>query len=148
MSVIDDMQAEETRARAAHGLSARTVDATLQRAAQQLAEMLAAPGAPFSHGIGGGMSVRLRANGWDGNAAGENIAYGESTAAATFADWMRSPGHKANILGAYELCGFGHAVSGNGTHYWAADYGSRGATGGNSSPRVPWWMRLLGGLWR
>lgn len=148
MSIIDDMLSEDTRIRAAKGLPARTVDATLQRTAQQLAEMLAAPGAPFSHGIGGGMGRRLSANGWDGNAAGENIAYGADTAWSAFSGWMASPGHKANILGPYELCGFGHAVSGNGTHYWAADYGSRGATGGNPAPRVPWWLRLLGGLWR
>ena len=149
MTTIDDMLTEDTRCRAAHGLPARTVDAALQRTAQQLAEMLAVPGAPFTHATGGGMERRLAANGWSGNAEGENIAYGESTAAATFHDWMLSPGHRANILATdTPLCGFGHAVSADGMHYWAADYGARGAVGGSPSPRVPWWLRLLGGLMR
>lgn len=149
MSVADDMLVEDACCRAARRLPARTVDAVLQRTAQQLAEMLAAPGAPFSHGIGGGMERRLAANGWNGIAAGENIAYGFASAAMTFDDWMASPGHRANILATDKpLCGFGHAMSARGVHYWAANYGACGAVGGSPSPRVPWWLRLLGGLWR
>ena len=37
------------------------------------------------------------ANGWS---VGENIAMGQSTAAATMTSWMNSPGHRANILNA------------------------------------------------
>ena len=144
------MLSEDTRHRAAKGLSARSVDATLQATAQQLAELLAAPGAPFTHAIGGGMERRLAANGWKGMASAENIAYGNDTAAETFVQWMGSPGHRANILGDCSLCGFGHAVSRDGTHYWAANYGTKAPTGGGTGGgggRVPWWRWVLN-WWR
>ncbi len=45
-------------------------------------------------------------------AAGENLAYGFDTSAATLAGWMNSPGHKANVLNAdYKEVGFGIANS-------------------------------------
>lgn len=142
------MLSEDTIRRAAHGLAPRKANATLQETAQELANMLAA-GAPFSHGVGGGMSARLDRNGWRGQSAAENIAYGSDTAVATFGQWMGSAGHRANILGPYELCGFGHAVGRDGTHYWAADYGSLGVSGGGSGvAKLPWWVRILGRLWR
>lgn len=47
-------------------------------------------------------------------AAGENLAYGFDTSAATVAGWMNSPGHKANVLHVdYKEVGFGIANSPN-----------------------------------
>ncbi|RVX45250.1 uncharacterized protein YkwD [Nonomuraea polychroma] len=47
---------------------------------------------------------------------GENIAYGQRTAAAVMADWMSSPGHKRNILDcSYTHIGVGYVSSGS---YW------------------------------
>ena len=43
---------------------------------------------------------RMTAAGYLYSAAGENVAAGNSTAAATMAQWMGSAGHRANILGA------------------------------------------------
>lgn len=52
------------------------------------------------------------------HAAGENIAYGQSTAAAVMEAWMNSPGHKANILNeSFSRLGVGLADN-NGTLYW------------------------------
>jgi uncharacterized protein YkwD len=42
---------------------------------------------------------RMVAAGYSFHAAAENIAAANSTAAATLAQWMASPGHRANILG-------------------------------------------------
>lgn len=139
----DEMLAEETRIRTARGLPKRTIDDSLQRTATELAAMLAVPGAPFSHGIGGGMSRRLASHGWSGSSAAENIAYGSDTVAATFDQWMRSPGHRKNILSDLNLCGFGHAVR-NGTHYWAACYGSKSPVSQGSGG---WWSWIWN-LWR
>lgn len=53
------------------------------------------------------------------SAAGENIAYGQKTAADVMKTWMNSPGHKANILSeAYTNIGIGVAKMANGTLYW------------------------------
>ncbi len=53
------------------------------------------------------------------SAGGENIAYGQKTAAEVMNVWMNSSGHKANILsGAYTHIGVGVAKMANGTLYW------------------------------
>jgi len=52
-------------------------------------------------------------------AAGENIAYGQRTAAEVMNAWMNSPGHRANILSSvYTEIGVGAAKKSNGTLYW------------------------------
>ena len=48
------------------------------------------------------------------SAAGENIAYGQKTAAEVMNTWMNSAGHRANILSeAYTQIGIGVAKSYN-----------------------------------
>lgn len=49
---------------------------------------------------------------------GENIAYGTRTASATVAEWMDSPGHRANILSdEFTQAGFG-CYEIDGVRYW------------------------------
>lgn len=63
-------------------------------------------------------------------AMAENIAAGNSGAAATFDQWVNSPGHNANMLGAnFTVIGIGRATGG-GTYgvYWTNVFG------GNSEP--------------
>lgn len=51
--------------------------------------------------------------------SGENIAYGQRTAAEVMDGWMNSQGHKANILNAsYTKIGVGLYESSNGVKYW------------------------------
>lgn len=53
------------------------------------------------------------------SAGGENIAYGQRTAAEVMNTWMNSDGHRANILSkAYTHIGVGVAKKANGTLYW------------------------------
>ena len=52
--------------------------------------------------------------------AAENIAYGQTTPAAVVADWMNSPGHRANILDPdLGTLGVGVELGANGRLYWA-----------------------------
>ena len=44
--------------------------------------------------------VRFSREGYNWSAAGENIAAGNSTVTATMTQWLNSPGHCANIMGA------------------------------------------------
>ncbi len=56
-------------------------------------------------------------------AAGENIAYGQPTAASVMSSWMNSPGHRANILSKnFTEIGVGVAKSKNGTIYWTQQF--------------------------
>jgi hypothetical protein len=54
-------------------------------------------------------------------AAGENIAAGQKSAAEVMAGWMNSPGHRANILGNYTHIGVG-VVESNGRLYWSQEF--------------------------
>ena len=56
---------------------------------------------------------------------GENLACGQSTAQEVFNSWMASPGHRANILGAYNTCGYALYYNGDAasTYYWAQEFG-------------------------
>jgi len=63
--------------------------------------------------------------------AGENLAWGigeEGTVRAIFRAWMRSPGHRRNILGDYSQLGLrmevGSLAGRADTHVWAQHFGS------------------------
>jgi uncharacterized protein YkwD len=67
---------------------------------------------------------RIRRAGYDSPGA-ENIAAGYTTAAAVMDGWMKSPGHKANILNCnLKALGVGYykGTKGYGT-YWTQDFG-------------------------
>ncbi len=62
----------------------------------------------------------------DYQAIGENVAAGQATAAEVMAEWLNSPGHRANILSPdYCELGIGHAVSSTSKyrHFWTQDFG-------------------------
>ncbi|HUH80983.1 MAG TPA: CAP domain-containing protein [Solirubrobacteraceae bacterium] len=107
---LDDVRAATlclvNRERAAHGEGPLATNSDLQHAAQDHSESMAS-GAYFEHsGPGGTFLQRIMASGYlpGPNAlysVGENIAYGtlqDATPASIVAAWMRSPGHRANIL--------------------------------------------------
>ena len=51
--------------------------------------------------------------------AGENIAYGQRTAAEVMKGWMNSEGHRKNIMSPnFTQIGVGYAVNSKGTPYW------------------------------
>ncbi|HEY5816250.1 MAG TPA: CAP domain-containing protein [Solirubrobacterales bacterium] len=63
---------------------------------------------------------------------GENLAWGAGeygTVRSIFTAWMRSPGHRVNILGDFEETGLSLQVGTleglSGTHVWAQHFGSR-----------------------
>ena len=74
----------------------------------------------FSHTRpdGSSFSTVLSQNGVSYRGSGENIAYGQRTAAEVMDGWMNSSGHRANILnGNYTNIGVGFYES-NGVKYW------------------------------
>jgi uncharacterized protein YkwD len=77
---------------------------------------------------------RARDCGFNGNAWGENIAWGYPSAQAAVNGWLNSPGHRANIEGAsYTQTGVGVASGANGSLYWTQSFG-RGGSGATSAP--------------
>ncbi len=91
----------------------------------------------FSHtdSLGRDPFQRMTAFGYGFNTSkGENIAAGNATAAATFAQWKASAGHNQNMLSsAYKVIGISRSYSATATYkwYWNTDFG------GYADPSVP-----------
>jgi uncharacterized protein YkwD len=88
---------EMNRTRAAHGLAPLRIDLTLQRAARAHSRDMIVRGY-FGHG---GFAARMQRFGVQGPRVGENLAWGEGTRAqarSVVQMWLRSPGHRANLL--------------------------------------------------
>ncbi|KUM67986.1 CAP domain-containing protein [Streptomyces curacoi] len=109
--------------RAQVGCSAVAANSSLTELAQDFSEDMAARGF-FDHTDPDGASP------WDRAAkagitdlGGENIARGQSDAAAVMEAWMNSPGHKANILNCdFKTLGVG-VHFGPGGPWWTQDFG-------------------------
>ncbi|WP_162257928.1 CAP domain-containing protein, partial [Kitasatospora sp. Root107] len=110
--------------RSQNGCGPVKANSKLQAAAQGHSEDMAARNF-FDHTNpdGKGPQPRIEAAGYRWSTWGENIARGQQDAAAVMAAWMKSPGHRANILN----CAF--TEMGLGTHF---------ASGG------PWWTQNFG----
>jgi uncharacterized protein YkwD len=120
-------------ARRGHGLPVLVAAAVLDRAAaQKSADILRcdefsheACGRPFTYWME--RFGYLRSCG----GAGENIAWGNGELGSPrkiFAAWMRSSGHRQNILGSFDQIGIGLRVGSlegvAGAHVWTQDFGS------------------------
>jgi uncharacterized protein YkwD len=129
------------RERAHHGLRRLSLDKRLSRAARRHARDMARRNY-FSHDtLGGGTFVdRIRAEGYLKGArswvVGENLAWGSrgfSRPRVIMRMWMKSPGHRANILNrSFRQIGIGVAYDAPVVHggkpagTYATDFGSRG----------------------
>jgi Cysteine-rich secretory protein family len=102
--------------RAAHGLSAVSLDLTISDdVAQPWAQKMAQTGS-FNHNPN--VSAQIPA-GW--SAWGENIAYGFDYTDVVDA-WIASPEHRANLLGDFSDLGIGYAVDASGTAWLVQDF--------------------------
>lgn len=119
------------RARANRGLEPLAAPRSLARAAaRKSADILRCD--EFSHeACGRDFTHWIERSGYEGCRMGENIAYGSgrfATPHSIFRMWMRSSGHRRNILGSYEDIGIGLKVGelrGNrGAHVWTQQFGS------------------------
>jgi len=110
--------------RTRNGCRALVVDTNLTRAGRDHSAWMARTGT-FSH-IGDGGSTfdaRIRAAGYSKPAA-ENIAWGYRSGADVVNAWMKSPGHRANILNCKLVkVGVGAVYASNGNPYYTQDFG-------------------------
>ncbi|AJE46242.1 CAP domain-containing protein [Celeribacter indicus] len=85
--------------RRTRGLAPLAEDRRLTRAAQAHADDLARRGY-FSHSSPEGATPlrRVTQAGYTGCLVAENLSYGWGSAERAVAEWMRSPGHRANLL--------------------------------------------------
>ncbi|MCK0198053.1 CAP domain-containing protein [Ancylobacter sp. 6x-1] len=84
--------------RKGRGLSAVTVDPVLTDMARKQAQLMASKD-ELSHAVGGRtFNMRLKAAGFDGLKAVENVGAGYHTLAEAFSGWRDSPAHNKNML--------------------------------------------------
>lgn len=122
----DDPTALFNEIRKANGLPSMATDPKLEQAALYQARRMAGYGKiGHSVGWGNGFVARLRKAGIRGPAA-ENVAAGQPDTRAVFDAWMKSPGHRKNMLDP----AFAH-------------YGLAWATP-ESNPRRIYWAMMLG----
>ena len=102
-----------------------------QAAAQKSADILRC--GEFSHeACGRSFTYWIERFDYPACAAGENIAWGSGrlgSPRSIFSSWMRSQGHRENILGPFEEIGIGLRVGGldgfSGARVWTQNFGSR-----------------------
>jgi uncharacterized protein YkwD len=104
--------------RASQGLDRVTTDSTLNRIAQEQATAMAARDV-LDHDVVGSFRSRI-ASSRSGRAA-ENIAYGHDSFTKTLDQWIRSSGHRKNLLmqGASRVGVASAKSSKTGRTYWA-----------------------------
>ena len=119
-----DIVALTNQQRALHGCGKLVVSPALTRAAAGHSTWMARTG-KFSHTGAGNSSFayRAKASGYN-RPAGENIAYGYGTGVDVVKAWMKSPGHRANILNCRaRTIGVAVAYAANGTSYQTQEFG-------------------------
>lgn len=105
--------------RAQYRLPLLQLHPSLQQAAAEQAKLMAVTG-KMAHKVrrGEGFKARLKRVGYGGLAA-ENIARGQKSLSRVLAGWMKSPGHRRNMLHPrMRYFGLSAAKSG-GRNYWA-----------------------------
>lgn len=106
--------------RAKAGCGALRMNTALFRAAEGHARDMVAKNY-FSHTSADGRSPwdRMKQAGYSGGAMAENIAAGQTSAAAVVEAWMNSEGHRANI----ENCTFKVLGVGHHSNHWVQNFG-------------------------
>jgi uncharacterized protein YkwD len=118
--VLDRTNAERTKA----GLKALKVEAKLLRAAREHSANMAKQG-KLEHKLDDKTPAdRVKAAGYKFLALAENIAEGPPTGAEAVKGWMKSEGHRTNLLGAdYVEIGIGMATDSQGRPYYTQVFG-------------------------
>lgn len=114
-STLKALLEEHNRERVQRGIEPLSMDESLCEYAQVHAEKMAERGLLVHSSMS-----RLAAAAGNGNVA-ENIAWGQDSEEEVCRSWMRSPGHRANILSKrYKKVGFGVKEDERGRKYWCA----------------------------
>ena len=123
--IAERVLAAHNASRAGAGLPPCSLDPMLSRAAEGHARDMANR-RRMTH-RGGDFSSpfdRISRQGYTYRAAAENVAYGFDDVESVMVGWMKSPGHRRNILGPYPEIGVGRAIAKDGASYWCVTFGT------------------------
>jgi uncharacterized protein YkwD len=100
------------------GLSSLKMDDRIIKEAKNHSIDMANHTVPFGHKYFKTRIDKLHSQIKNSNAGAENVAYNYKDAQDVVKNWLRSPGHKRNIDGNYNLTGIGIARDGKGKIYF------------------------------
>ncbi|KTD62804.1 CAP domain-containing protein [Legionella shakespearei] len=109
------------------GLAPLKMDERIVREAKNHSIDMANHTMPFGHKYFKSRIDRLHAQIKNSNAGAENVAYNYKDAQDVVRNWLRSPGHKRNIDGNYNLTGIGIARDQKGKIYFTQIFLKTGA---------------------
>lgn len=101
-----------------HGLSQLKMDSRISREARKHSLDMARHAMPFGHQYFNKRIAQLHKEIKNSNAGAENVAFNYKSAQDVVNNWVKSPGHKQNIEGNYNLTGIGIARDTNGKIYF------------------------------
>ena len=110
-SIEKEVEEQINQYRKEEGLLPLTIDPAINKLAKMHSEEMASGEVPVGHQGFQGRSKTLADN-IDSEAVSENVAYNkgyENPAKQAVEGWLKSPGHKKNIEGKYNLTGIGVA---------------------------------------
>lgn len=130
--------------RTQHGLNALTMDARISKEAKQHSLDMARHKMPFGHTAFLSRIKHIHNSIKNSGAGAENVAYNYKDAQDVVKNWLRSPGHKSNIDGNYDLTGIGIARDSKGKIYFTQMFIKTGNSAGKYAARRPF-PRLFSG---
>jgi uncharacterized protein YkwD len=123
-AMVAELIAAHNSVRAKAGMPELVVNPQLEAAAQRQARDMAGRRRMSHRGSDGSSPFRRMADaGYQFRSAAENVAMGQQTVDVLMGDWMRSRGHRHNILGNYTEIGAAGAIDRFGTPYWCVTFG-------------------------
>lgn len=112
-----------------HGLSPLKMNNSMVKEAQKHSKDMANHTMSFGHKYFQSRIDRLHAEIPNSNAGAENVAYNYKDAQDVVKNWVRSPGHRRNIEGNYNLTGIGIARDQRGKIYFTQIFLRTGSSG-------------------
>lgn len=106
------------------GLSKLEMNGIMSAEAKTHSEDMAAHRTSFGHSGFQGRMKRISSKIEGMQAWAENVAMGSTTAKEVVENWLKSPMHRQNIEGPYNLTGIGIAADRNGNLYFTQIFGS------------------------
>ncbi|KTD01028.1 CAP domain-containing protein [Fluoribacter gormanii] len=121
-----------------HGLSKLTMDNNIVIQAKQHSQDMANHRMPFGHQDFGKRIAKLRSQIKNTGGGAENVAYNYKTAKIVVSQWVKSPGHRRNIVGNYNLTGIGVARDKQGKLYYTQIFLQTGKNPRSYTARRPY----------
>ena len=116
---ISELLEAHNTIRQSNGLKIFRFNQKLTLAATKHAEFMAQTDRLSHYGEGlSRPSNRVSKEGYQWRSVAENVAYGQLTVEEVMKDWMKSEGHRQNLLGNYQDIGIAVATNKRGQLYW------------------------------